>query len=229
MAEADGWPLALSIAEEQWGLLTKQQVEATGIAWTTLSRQVRRGVVERVAHGIYRVRGSADVDHLELRAAWLQLSPALPAWSRHPADGVVSHRSAAALYGIGHLPADIHEFTLPDRKQSRRQDVRLHRGDVRDNWIILRGLPATRPHRIAADLLAQREDLTAVAELVADALRSAYDSPTAIAHAIAPFAATYGLRRGDGVGLLRWLLSMAGDFERDQWLAEAESHWRDTA
>jgi hypothetical protein len=229
MTEADGWPLALSIAEEQWGLLTKQQVEAAGIAWTTLSRQVRRGVIERVAHGIYRVRGASDVDHLELRAAWLQLNPAVPAWSRDPIDGVVSHRSAAALYGIGHLPADVHEFTLPGRKQSRRHDVRLHRGDVRDSWIILRGLPATRPHRIAADLLAQREDLTAVAELVTDALRSAYDSPAAIAHGIAPHASTYGLRRGDGVGLLRWLLSMTGDPDRDHWLAEADANWRDSA
>lgn len=227
MAEADGWPLALSIAEEQWGLLTKQQIEATGIAWSTLSRQLRRGVIERVAHGIYRVRGASDVDHLELRAAWLQLNPSVPAWSRGPADGVVSHRSAAALYGIGHLPADIHEFTLPGRKQTRRQDVRLHRGDVQDSWIILRGLPATRPRRIAADLLARREDLAAVAELVSDALRLRYDDPTALAYAIAPYAATYRLRRGDGVGLLRWLLSMTADRDRDQWLAEAEGNWRD--
>ena len=50
------------------------------MAWSTLSRQVRRSVIDRVAHGIYRVRGAADVDHLELRAAWLQLNPAKPAW-----------------------------------------------------------------------------------------------------------------------------------------------------
>ena len=131
--------------------------------------------------------------------------------------------------GIGHLPADVHEFTLPERKQTRRQDVRLHRGDVRDDWIILRGLPATRPRRIAADLLAEREDLGAIAEIVADALRQRLDDPATVAHAIAPYAGTYGLRRGDGVRLLRWLLSMSGDSERDQWLAQAESNWGETA
>lgn len=220
MAE-DNWPLALSIAEEQWGLLTKRQIESTGLAWSTLSRLVRRGVIERVAHGIYRVRGSVGVDHLELRAAWLQLNPSMPAWRCAPAGGVVSHRSAAALYGIGHLPADVHEFTLPGRRQTRRHDVRLHRGDVHESSIILRGLPVTRPHRIAADLLAQRADLTAVAELVADSLLPKYDHSGAIAHAIAPYAAIYGLPQGDGIGLLRWLLTMSGAPQRDQWLAEA--------
>jgi hypothetical protein len=100
---------------------------------------------------------------------------------------------------------------------------------VRDDWIILRGLPVTRPRRIAADLLAEREDLGAIAELVADALRAAYDSPATIAHAIAPYAKTYGVRPGDGVGLLRWLLSMAAEPGRDQWLANAEAEGGQTA
>jgi hypothetical protein len=34
--------------------------------------------------------------------------------------GVVSHRSAAELYGLGHLTADQHEFTVPSRRQTRR-------------------------------------------------------------------------------------------------------------
>jgi hypothetical protein len=71
----------------------------------------------------------------------------------------VSHRSAAALYGIGDLPGDRHEFTLPGRKQSRRPDVRLHKGRLDPGeWIALRGLPVTRPSRVAADQLAERPD-----------------------------------------------------------------------
>ena len=59
----------------------------------------------------------------------------------------------AAIRGIGHLPADRHEFTLPVR-QSRRPDVQLHHQAVRpDEWIVLHGMPVTRPSRIAADLL----------------------------------------------------------------------------
>jgi Transcriptional regulator, AbiEi antitoxin len=211
----------LAVADEQWGLITKQQVQATGVAWTTLSRRVERGSIERVAHGVYRVRGGGEPDHLELRAAWLQLEPRILAWERTPADGVVSHRSAAALYGIGHLPADTHEFTLPARKQTRREDVRLHRGDVDNDCISLRGLPVTRPRRIAADLLAAREDPGAVAQVIVDALRSVLDFPGSVASAVAPFAASHGLRRGDGIGLLRWLLELSADPDRERWIAEA--------
>jgi hypothetical protein len=221
MSNSESWPEVLSLAEEQWGLLTKRQIEATGVAWSTLSRQVRNGVLERVANGVYRVRGSGGVEHLELRAAWLQLNPLLPAWERTPTDGVVSHRSAATLYGIGHLSGDIHEFTLPDRKQTRRDDVRLHRASVgEDEWTTMQGLPVTRPHRIAADLLAEGEDPSAVGQVIADALRPTFDYPSAVASAIAPYAGAHGLRRDDGLGLLRWLLDLSGDPERDAWLAE---------
>jgi len=128
----------------------------------------------------------------------------------------VSHRSAAALYGIGNLPAEAHEFTLPGRKQTRREDVRLHRGSVEQSGpITLRGLPVTRPYRIAADLLAGGEDLGAIGQIIADALRSVFDYPGAMVSAIAPYAAAYGLRRGDGLGLLRWLLDLSDDPERE--------------
>jgi hypothetical protein len=85
----------------------------------------------------------------------------------------------------------------------------------------LRGLLVTRPRRIAADLLASREDLDAVGQLIGDALRTAFDNPGSIASAIAPHAAAQGLRRGDGIGLLRWLLELSGDPDRERWLAEA--------
>lgn len=215
------WDDVRTLAEEQWGLVTKRQVEATGIAWSTLSRQADRGALERVAHGIYRLRGAAEPEQMGLRAAWLQLSPETPAWDRRPDQGVVSHRSAASLYGIGPLPADVHEFTLPHRRQTRRADVRLHRGDVGDRWIHLRGLPVTLPSRIAADLLADREDPGAVAQVIADALRAVYDYPAAMAEAIAQHANSHGLRRGDGFGLLRWLLDLSGDPDRTVWLDDA--------
>jgi hypothetical protein len=218
---SDAWDAVLAISDEQWGLITTQQVETTGVAWTTLARRAGRGSLERIAHGVYRMRGGGEPDHLELRAAWLQLEPRVPAWERTPAAGVVSHRSAAGLYGIGPLPADTHEFTLPARKQSRRKDVRLHRGNVDLDCVTLRGLPVTRPGRIVADLLADREDPGAVAQVIADALRPAFDDPGRIASAIAPYAAAHGLRRGDGLGLLRWLLTLSGDPDRETWLAEA--------
>jgi hypothetical protein len=215
------------LAEEQWGLFTRQQAEATGMAWSTLARLAADGsVMERVAHGVYRVRGTPATDHLELRAAWLQLAPAVPAWERTPGQGVVSHRSAAALYGLGHLPADTHELTVPVRRQSRRPDVRVHRGRLADGqWVALRGMPVTRPSRVAADLLANREDPAAVGHVIADAIRGVFDYPRTVAAAITPYARRFGLDRGDGLGLLAWLLELTGipAAERHAWLAEART------
>ena len=105
------------LAEDQWGLVTTEQARAAGVAWSTISRLAARDVLQRVARGVYRMRGAAPVEHLELRASWLQLAPQLPAWQRGAEHGVVSHRSAAALYGLGHLPADRHEFIAPSRRQ----------------------------------------------------------------------------------------------------------------
>lgn len=82
------------------------------MAWSTLARLAAdAAAIERVAHGVYRLRGAPPADHLNLRAAWLQLAPGVPAWQRTSDTGVVSHRSAASMYGLGHLPADIHEFS----------------------------------------------------------------------------------------------------------------------
>jgi hypothetical protein len=192
------------------------------MAWTTLSRLARDGAVERVAHGVYRMRGTPVDDRLEVRAAWLQLAPDTTVWERTPDQGVVSRRSAAAIYGLGHLPADIHQFTLPARRQTRRADVRLYIADLADDeWIRLGGLLVTRPSRIAADLLADREDPEAVAHVIADALREVKDYPATVARAIAPHAVKFGLGKVDGPALLEWLLGLTHDPQRPAWLAEA--------
>jgi hypothetical protein len=192
---------------------------------TTLDRWTADGsLLERVAHGVYRLTGTPVPNHLALRAAWLQLAPDVPAWRRSPEDGVVSHRSAAALYGLGDLPADRHEFTVRKRRQSRRPDVRLHTRQLEPrDCVELDGLPVTRPSRIASDLLFDHEDPEAVARIVVDAIRGAYNHPGELAEALAPHAAKFGLRRGDGLALLRWLLGLVGDREAERWLEEARS------
>jgi len=203
------------IAQDQWGLVTRRQAEKAGVSQRTLGRLVSEGsVLERVAQGVYRLAGAPIPDHMDLRAAWLRLAPDKLAWERSAAEGVVSHRSAAALYDLGHLPADRHEFTVPTRRQSRRSDVRLHTRAMRPGeWITLRGLPVTRPSRIASDLLWDKEDPQAVAQLIADAIRGVYDYPGTVADALALHAARFGLRKGDGIALLRWLLDLVADPE----------------
>src|ERR1022692_897608 len=149
------------LTEEQWGLVTRRELGRAGIPPTTVDRLAAPGSsLERVAHGVYRLAGTPTPDHLDLRAAWFQLAPGIPVWERKtPKEGVVSHRSAAAIYAIGHLPADRHEYTVPQRRQTRRPDVRIHVRHIDDGeWIAQQGLPVTRPSRIASDLLWDHED-----------------------------------------------------------------------
>ena len=214
-----------SLAEDQWGLITRRQAEAAGLAWTTLARLASEGAVERVAHGVYRMRGSPPPDHLDLRAAWVQLAPATPVWERKADQGVVSHRSAASVYGLGDLTADDHEFTLPKRRQSRRPDIRFHRAQlVAGEWLNMAGLIVTRPSRIAADLLRDGVEPEAVATIVASALDGIKDYPGTVADAVAPLAGRFGLRRDDGLGLLRWLLELSGRSGVGVWMDEARAH-----
>jgi hypothetical protein len=100
----------------------------------------------------------------------------------------------------------------------------VHRRKLNDDeWIVLRGLPVTRPSRIAADLLADREDPEAVGQVIADALRSVNDYAGTFVRTLAPHATQFGLRRGDGVAVLRWLLDLVGDPETPRWMEEARA------
>jgi hypothetical protein len=82
----------------------------------------------------------------------------------------------------------------------------------------------TRPARIVSDLLDDHEDPEAVAHIVADAIRGNYDSPGVFTDSLAAQASRFGLRRGDGLGVMRWLLDIVGDPGTPRWLDEATAH-----
>ena len=210
------------VAEDQWGLVTRQQAQAARVPRATFERLVAATSLERIDTGVYRIAGAPVPDHVELRAAWLHLAPGLQRWQRTIEQGVVSHRSAASLYGAGDLPADRHEFTVPMRRQSRKPGVRFHiRREGPGRWIEMSGLPVTRPSQIAADLLLDNEDPGAVAQIIATSLEKVYDYPGTFARSLAPSAARFGLRRHDGLALLAWLLDLVSHDNTGRWLQEA--------
>jgi hypothetical protein len=202
------------LAAGQWGLFTAQQARQVGVSRVRLSRLTQAGALLRLAHGVYALRGAAGGRHLELRAAWLGVEPSHAASDRltDGASGVVvSHASAADLYGFGDLDADRHEFTASMRKQTRRPDVRFHRAFLSATEITLRdGLPVTTPGRLIMDLLADGHDGGHVAGVLADAVRARAIVVADLPERLAPFAARFGHDAGDGQGLVDELLDLGG-------------------
>lgn len=214
--------MVVDVAEGQWGLVTSAQARTSGVSRVQLARLVDDGVLIRLAHGVYVLRAAVSTEHLELRAAWLGLDPERMAADRlrNRTDGaVVSHASAARLHQLGNLDADRHEFTLADRKQSRRSDVRLHRGTLPIEDVgVVAGLPVTRPERVVVDLLSDRHDGEHVAGVLAKAVASRSIDLERLTQRLGPFAPRFGFPAGEGEQVLDHLLELGG--AADQVVAE---------
>jgi hypothetical protein len=105
----------------------------------------------------------------------------------------------------------VHEFTLPRRRQTRRRDVRLHRGKVpAADRIVLSGLPVTRPARTIADLLADHVEPGVVGGIAAEVLDGGLEDSAEVAERIASYATKFDLPRDDGHATLDHLLTFAG-------------------
>jgi predicted transcriptional regulator of viral defense system len=204
------------LAGEQWGLVTTAQATVAGISGPTMSRLAREGVLQRLGHGVYKIAGSGYDPRDELRAAWLMLSPKQTASERlaqEPIDAVVSHRSAARLHELGDLEADLFEFTVTGRKQSRRRDVRIHVRKTSlpsDAWSLTGGLPVTTVITTIEDLAASHTDGGHLAGVVRDAIATAVVDLDRLSEVLRPYAHRYGAPLGDGQTLIRRFLAEAG-------------------
>jgi hypothetical protein len=78
--------------------------------------------------------------------------------------------------------------------------------------------------RIASDLLFDKEDPGAIGRIIADAIRSGNDTPGRFAETLSPHAFRFGLQRGNGLALLRWLLELTGDEETPKWMDAARRY-----
>lgn len=200
------------IAEMQDGLVTTRQAVRVGVPRLSLARLAESEDLERLTHGVYRVRGADEDEYTGLRAAWLAADPGRTAAERaadlgHPV--VVSHRSAAAVHGIGNMYADRHELTAPVRKQSRREDVTIRRAEVpRSDITISRGMLVTTIERTLADLARTEPELGDVADALADAHRRGAVDLKALAPMLDSAARRHGARNGGE--LLERMLELRG-------------------
>ncbi|MFI9569992.1 type IV toxin-antitoxin system AbiEi family antitoxin domain-containing protein [Microbispora rosea] len=203
----------MSLTEAQYGLVTTRQAELNGAHRRDLSRLVQAGILEHMAHGVYRLAGAPCPGLVELRAAWLQLAPELETDQREAVHGVVSHSSAALIYEVGLLDPLRWEFIIPPprRFRTRRQDVAVHRAPLAaDDVRLVDGLLATTPLRTVADLASVRLDGGHLGLVVADMLERRLVRPGDVALAVAPYAAAYGLPGATGREFLEHLTDRQG-------------------
>lgn len=204
------------LASEQWGLVTAAQASLVGVSAQSMARWAREDVLTRLAHGVYKVAGSPYDPRDDLRAAWLMLDPQRTATERISArqlDAVISHRSAAQQHGLGDLDADVYEFTVEGRRQTRRKDVRIHTRATaieRESWTLVDGLPVTTVLATIVDLAAIQTDGGHLAGIVRDALATAVVDLDSLSEALRPYAHRYGAALGDGEGVVQRFLAEAG-------------------
>ncbi|WP_405148969.1 type IV toxin-antitoxin system AbiEi family antitoxin domain-containing protein [Nocardia salmonicida] len=201
------------LAESQWGLLTTAQAATIDIDTKQLQRLVDHAMLIRLRHGVYRLVGVPESPVEPIRAEWLALEPARTVGDRLGDDvpiGVVSHRSAADLHGLGDLAADYLEFTVPTRRGSRNPDVRFHRALLTaDEWSLVGGLPVTTATRTIGDLAAARTDGGHLASVVRDALMQGTSSDE-IVKELRPYAHRYGAPVNNGSALINYFITQAG-------------------
>jgi very-short-patch-repair endonuclease len=132
------------ILARQQSLITTSQAATAGIGKKRCQRLVDRGFWERLDLGVY---GPAGVPMTWRRRLMLGLLLA-------PDGSLGSHRSCAALLGVGTVRAPEPEITIPRGSTLRRPWLVVHESTDLDLADRLRvdGIPITGPRRLAMDL-----------------------------------------------------------------------------
>lgn len=185
-----------------------------GITRLVLSRLAADGLLERLAHGVYKDTGSPGDKFEHMRAAWLSTDPKCLAHERRRdrVDEVVfAGASAARLHDIGNLWDPRFEFVTAKRRQSQRPDIRyrLRALDSQDVTSV-EGLPVMTIERTIADLVEEVGDLSLVADALRDAWLKGDLNTTRLSALLGHVADRGGFKKGDGAAMLDRLMEIAG-------------------
>jgi very-short-patch-repair endonuclease len=147
-------------AEGEHGVLDVDELRECGLTSQTISIRARNGRLHCLYRGVYAV-GHAGVS---VKGRFLAAVKACGE------GAVLSHRSAAVLWGFMDEDECLPEVTVPARSHRYPRGIRLHRPvELRDDeWLILERIRVTTPVRTIIDLAG---DLNA--HLLRDVLRRA--------------------------------------------------------
>ncbi len=134
------------IAARQHGLVTLGQLRRLGIAKDIASQRARSGRLHRVHEGVY------SVGHALLTQEGRWMAGVLACGS----GAVLSHRSAAALWGIRGDETSAIDVTAPNRRGRKPAGIAAHRhGSLSPgDCMLVRGIPCTTVERTLLDLAA---------------------------------------------------------------------------
>jgi predicted transcriptional regulator of viral defense system len=135
-----------AVAEAQHGIVTLPQLRAVGFSESGVRYRVDAGKLRRLHRGVYAIPG------LPLTAK----SHGLAAVVACGHGAVLSHTSAAALWGIRASAATLVDVTVPSRAGRRREGIRVHRGGrlIVNEIDEVAGIPCTAVARTVVDCAA---------------------------------------------------------------------------
>ena len=134
------------IAGRQHGVISFEQLRYLGMERTTVQWRIEVGVLHRVHRGVYAVGYLYLTPHGRRMAAVLACGP----------GAVLSHRSAAVLWGLRGEPRSTFDVTAPNRRGRVPKAIDAHRdGSLTPaDRIVLHGIPCTTVARTLLDFAA---------------------------------------------------------------------------
>jgi very-short-patch-repair endonuclease/predicted transcriptional regulator of viral defense system len=137
------WSRVLALAAQQHGVLARAQLLALGLSADGIKHRVRTGLLHPVRRAVYAVGRPNLTRHGRWMAAVLACGP----------DAVLSHESAAVLWGIRTREASTVEIAVPRRAARFAPGCTVHRRVLAPSEITERhGIPVTIPTRSLLDL-----------------------------------------------------------------------------
>jgi predicted transcriptional regulator of viral defense system len=134
------------VAGRQWGVVSRAQLRAHGLSDDAVRRRVRAGRLHRLHHGVYAV------GHTVLRSEGRRLAAVFACGE----GAVLSHRTAAAHWGLLATSAALIDVTIPRVARAGDATIRLHRSHslIACDTDTHQGIPITSVARTLLDLAA---------------------------------------------------------------------------
>jgi predicted transcriptional regulator of viral defense system len=131
------------LADAHAGYFTSSEALAVGVSRRVLSHHLATGTLERVAHGIYRLRRYPASRYEDLVVVGL--------WAGD--DAAISHESALVVYDLGEAMPAVTHVTVPRAFRGRRPGVVVHQAALAPGeQALVDAVPVTSPERTLVDV-----------------------------------------------------------------------------